>query len=184
MSGLRVCWAVLSLICPTLVFAQSAAIHKALTTESEKLKVWAADRQLIDAVKRQNAQQTPLAEIQKIDEAWKSGHVKTELTKNACADRLRELAQAGTQYKEIFLTDRQGAIVCANGITSDYWQGDETKWLKAFAEGKGAVFVDRPKYDESAKATLGSISLPVFDGGKAIGVITVGVVITEKLAAR
>ena len=179
------CGAIVMVACvSTSLFAQSAAIHKSLTAESEKLKAWAADPVLVDAVKAENARNVPVAEIQKIDDAWKAGKVRRELIANLCADRLRQLAQQGAQYNEVFVTDNRGALVCANAITSDYWQGDETKWIKAFAGGKGAVFVDRPKYDESAKATLGSISLPILDGGKAIGVITVGVVVTEKLAAR
>ena len=49
--------------------------------------------------------------------------------------------------------------------------------------GRGAVFIDRPRFDESAKATLGFISLPMRDGATVVGVVTVGV-IAEKLPAQ
>jgi len=164
-----------------LLFAQSAPMmHKMLVAESERLRPWAADKVLLDAVKAQNARNVPLAEIQKIDEEWKAGKVRKELTTGPCADRLRELAADHTQYVEVFVMDNQGALVCANSITSDYWQGDEPKWLQSYKEGRGAVFIDRPRYDESAKGTLAMISLPILVGENTVGVITVGVVM-EKL---
>jgi hypothetical protein len=163
------------------LFAQSAgAMHKRLTAESTRLAVWASDKILVDAVKAQNAKAVALADIQKIDEEWRAGKVRGELMKNACADRLRQLANGRSYYVEMFVMDNQGALVCANEPTSDYWQGDEAKWMRAFNEGKGSVFIDRPRYDESAKANLGQISLPVKDGATVVGVITVGV-ITDRL---
>ena len=163
------------------LFAQSAgSLHKTLTAEADRLSTWASDKVLVDAVKAQNAKQVPLADIQKIDEEWRGGKVRAELLKNGCADRLRQLANSHDYYVEMFVMDNQGALVCSNELTSDYWQGDEAKWTRAFNEGKGSVFIDRPRFDESAKATLGQISLPVKDGETVVGVITVGV-ITEKL---
>ncbi len=161
--------------------AQSAAtMHKALTAEAQRLRTWTADALLINAVKAQNVRKTALADIQKIDTDWKSGKRLGAVTTGACADHLRKLAAEQPYYVEVFITDNQGALVCSNAITSDYWQGDEDKWTRAFAAGKGAVFIDRPRFDESAKANLGGISLPIMDGPAAIGVLTVGV-FTDKL---
>ena len=168
-----------------ILFAQSAGtMHTTLKAESERLKPWAADKVLVEAVKEQNGRKVPLTEIKKIDEAWKAGNVRKELTAGPCADRLRELSGNRAQYVEIFVTDNQGAIVCANSITSDYWQGDEPKWVQSFDGGQGAIFIDRPRYDESAKGTLAMISLPVMNGKSAIGVVTVGVVVEKIIAQR
>jgi len=71
--------------------------------------------------------------------------------------------------------DAQGALVCATGATSDYWQGDEAKWIRAFDGGKGATFIDRPRRDDSAAENLAQISIPVMEKDHAIGVLTVGV---------
>lgn len=46
-----------------------------------------------------------------------------------------------TYYAEIFVIDYQGAIVVMTNKTSDYWQGDELKFEKAFNQGQGQVFV-------------------------------------------
>jgi hypothetical protein len=59
--------------------------------------------------------------------------------------------------------------------TTDYWQGDEAKFIKSYDNGKGAVFVDDVKFDNSTQAYLDQVSVPVKDGGKAIGAITFGI---------
>ena len=161
------------------LFAQSAqSTQKMLETEAAKVRTWGSDPALLSAVKAQNGKRVPLKTIQSLDEQWVAGKADTlvkQTTTGACADRLRQLAAANAAYGEIFLMDDQGALVCANAKTSDYWQGDEAKWQQAFAEGKGKVFIDRPKYDDSASKALAQISVPVIENGRAIGVITVGV---------
>lgn len=153
---------------------QSAdVLQKALQAEASKLAAWTADAEIVDAVRKQNAKKVALADVQRIDAEWSAGKADAavrETITGPCADRLRALA--AEEYGETFVTDANGAIVCATQRTSDYWQGDETKWTRAFNDG---VFIDRPKLDDSAKARLAQISLPVMDGGKTVGVLTVGV---------
>jgi hypothetical protein len=162
------------------LFAQSAqTTQKQLDAEAAKLRAWGSDATIVAAVKAQNAKHVPLATIKSLDAQWIAGKAASlvkEKTTGACADYLRKLA-TGSAYQEIFVMDDQGAIVCANEKTSDYWQGDEAKWQRAFNDGKGNVFIDRPRYDESAKRNLAQISVPVMDNGKAIGAITIGVTI-------
>jgi len=164
---------------PTSVFAQSAeTMQKALDAEAKRLEAWGSDPAVVAAVKAQNAKRTPLTQIQKTDEQWTAGKAEAlvnQITTGACADRLRELVSANAAYAETFVMDDQGALVCATVKTSDYWQGDEAKWQRAFDGGKGAVFIDRPKFDDSASARLAQISVPVMDKGVAIGAITIGV---------
>ncbi|HEV7923080.1 MAG TPA: PDC sensor domain-containing protein [Thermoanaerobaculia bacterium] len=164
-------------------FGQSAeAIQKALSNEAAALAAWGSDKVFVDAVKAQNAKKVSLAEIKRVDAEWmagQGGEVVKRVTSGACADRLRALVAAHPGYGEAFVMDDQGALVCANARTSDYWQGDESKWQRSYRDGKGAVFIDRPRYDDSAKAPLAQISVPVLDGGKAVGAITVGVNVTQ-----
>lgn len=44
------------------------------------------------------------------------------------------------EYAEIFVMDNQGANVAMSDKTSDYWQGDEDKFVRSFAGGEGKVF--------------------------------------------
>lgn len=159
--------------------AQSAdAIQKSLKTHAETIQAWSSDKELVAAVKAQNARKVAAAEVQRIDKGWTAGSetaLVKQLTTGPCADRLRALIAAHPSFGETMLMDDQGALVCASEKTSDYWQGDESKWQRSFDGGKGAVFIDRPRFDDSAVANLAQISVPVVDGAKVIGVLTVGV---------
>ncbi len=164
------------------VQAQSAGeIQKALSDEAARLQAWGSDPAIVAAVKAQNAKRVSAAQVKSLDEQWAAGKAPDlveQVTAGVCADRLRALL--GAAHGETFVMDNQGALVCATAKTTDYWQGDEAKWERAFNDGKGAVFIDRPKFDDSSAQRLAQISVPVLDEGLAIGAITVGVS-TEKL---
>ena len=171
--------ALLTLLFSSTVFAQSAqTLQKRLDAEAAKLSAWGSDAVIVAAVKAQNAKRVPLATIKSLDQQWIAGKAATlvrQMTIGTCADYLRKLASMNAGYGEVFVMDNQGALVCANAKTTDYWQGDEAKWQRAFAEGKGSVFIDRPRYDDSSARNLAQISVPVLENGRAIGAITVGV---------
>ena len=128
----------------------------------------------------QNAQGVSLAEIKKIDGEWKAAEeempIQTEKLTNTCAKEMIRIVSANSQIIEAFVMDNQGAVVCENALTSDYWQGDEAKWQNSFNGGKGGVDVGAVEFDKSANAKLQQISLPIYDAsGRAIGAITFGV---------
>jgi hypothetical protein len=160
-------------------FAQSAqTMQKQLDAEAAKVRAWGSDPAIVAAVKAQNAKHVPLATIRTLDAQWTAGRAAAlieQTTSGPCAEHLRKLATGNAAYGEIFVMDDQGALVCANTKTSDYWQGDEAKWQRAYNDGAGAVFIDRPRYDDSASRNLAQISIPVMENGHAIGAITVGV---------
>jgi hypothetical protein len=168
----------LALALTTSAFAQSAEItQKHLDAEAQKLRAWGSDPVIIAAVKAQNAKHVPLDTIKQRDAEWaagRAGDLVKQVTTGPCADHLRQLVAGNAAYGETFLMDDQGAIVCATVKTSDYWQGDEAKWERAFNAGKGNVFIDRPRFDDSASARLAQISAPVMDKDAAIGAITIG----------
>jgi hypothetical protein len=159
-----------------------------LNAESKAIEKLGRDPVIVAAVRAQNAKKATLAEIQEVDRAWMANSGvdarMKQLMSNSCAEHLKSFLEAHPAYSESFAMDNQGANVCMTDKTSDYWQGDEAKWQKSFAGGKGAVFVDKAKYDTSAKALLAQISVPVMDGGVAIGAITVGVNLKQLEASK
>jgi hypothetical protein len=161
------------------VHAQSAGnTQKILTDEASRLQAWGSDPTIVAAVKAQNAKRLAAAQVKALDEQWSAGKAESlvkQVTIGKCADHLRTLLAANNAYGETFVMDNQGALVCATAKTSDYWQGDEAKWQRAFNEGKGDIFIDRPKFDDSSSQRLAQISVPVLDNGAAIGAITIGV---------
>ena len=135
------------------------------------------DKKIVEAVQAQNAKGLTMDYIMKLDKAWKGQPENTwfikEIRNNKCSGYLRAIISKVPYLFEIFVMDNQGANVCMSGTTGDYMQGDEDKWQKSFAEGKGAIFVDQPE-EEDGKMVQ-QVSVPVKDQGMAIGAITFGV---------
>jgi hypothetical protein len=72
---------------------------------------------------------------------------------------------------EVILMDERGANVCLTRETSDYWQGDEAKWEKTFVEGQDP-FLDEPAFDSSSATYAVQLSVPVAQGARRIGALT------------
>ncbi|MBU1232106.1 MAG: PDC sensor domain-containing protein [Proteobacteria bacterium] len=140
---------------------------------------YGSDPVIVNAVKKQNSMGKTLDEIKATDKKWQDTAGIDSFMKSTmdseCGRHLSSLLESTNYLAEIFVMDNQGANVAMTGKTSDYWQGDEAKFQKSFADGNGAVFVDEVKFDDSSQAYLVQISVPVMDAGKAIGAITFGV---------
>lgn len=85
--------------------------------------------------------------------------------------KIQEQAQPAGAVTEIFVTDGWGWNVAQTGGTSDFYQGDEGKWQKTFASNDIEI-LDIVEEDGIRYA---QISLPIKDGDKNIGAVTVGV---------
>lgn len=159
------------------------AMEAALKEDIKVIEGWVADSEMINAVKAQNSQNLSLDEIKKRDEAWKKirkakGKANDLMKQNynhAIGKMIRQKnKEAKGRYPEAFLTDNQGANVAVSKYTSDYWQGDEGKWKNSIKDN-GTVFIGEPEFDESTRSMLVQVSVPVKEGGTAIGVLVVGV---------
>jgi len=138
---------------------------------------------IIAAVRRHNAKNITLKSIIEVDKQWSSyddSHPqKKKMYQSIIGLYLKNLVEFEKSiYSEIFLTDNQGANITAWPITSDYWQGDENKWSRAFNSGTGSIYIGQLEYDESSNANAVQISIPVMDDGKAIGVLIAGIKLT------
>lgn len=136
--------------------------------------VWVAE------VKAQNARKASLDEIKAIDAEWQAAEselpIQKQKTSNACAEAVKGVCRRLSVVREAFIMDDQGANVGQNTLTSDYWQGDEDKWQKSFAGGKGGVDVGKAKFDKSANTSLQQVSLPIIaEDGAVIGAVTFGI---------
>ena len=134
---------------------------------------------LVSEIMVQNSMGITLKDIMAIDKLWIDAEdempIHREKIANRCAQELDQISQRDSRFVELFVMDNQGALVCMNNITSDYWQGDEAKWLNTFNKGKGGVDIGRVKFDKSAYAKLQQISLPIINNaGSVVGAITFG----------
>lgn len=148
-----------------------------------KLAEWGNNPVLVAAVKEQNAKGMSLDSIKDMDKAWMDttgiNDTMRDMMNNPAAKELAKLESSAPYLTELFLMDNQGANVAMTNKTSDFWQGDEAKFTDSFANGSGAVHIGKVKFDKSAQAYLVQISVPVMDGGQAIGALTVGVNLDE-----
>ncbi len=149
-----------------------------LTRAAQQVGRWAMVQRVVQAVKAQAASPLPTERVQTIDQAWQRGEdpegLATALAKNDCAQALQTLMSSNPGYGEAFVSDDRGALVCMTQRTSDYFQGDEEIWSRAYADGAGAIFVSASSRDASTGLDLVHISVPIKSGGKVIGVLTVG----------
>jgi hypothetical protein len=67
--------------------------------------------------------------------------------------------------------DDRGALVCSTVETSDYWQGDELKWVRTFQQGREA-FVDEPALDASTGFYAVQLSVPMIEASRRVGAVT------------
>ncbi|HNE24737.1 MAG TPA: hypothetical protein PKN93_20110 [Leptospiraceae bacterium] len=153
---------------------------KALIT-NDFLK-WINDPVIVEAIKKANAknEKRSMDEIKAADQEWIKAEgisdlMREMLTNDAAQFLKKKQKESDGKYSEIFVMDFQGCNVAMSAKTSDFWQGDEAKFIKSYNDGKGAVFVDKVKFDESTKVPQVQVSLPVLDGNKVIGAITIGV---------
>ncbi len=163
-------------------------LHSILETEIKRVERMGQNPILIKAVLAQNAEGLSLNVIKERDETWKNSDdadaFKQAMLASMAGKYLSNLMKSSKAYTEVFLTDNQGANVAVSPLTSDYWQGDEDKWRKAFTPEGGAVFVGAMQWDESSGYNSVQISVPVKQENAVIGVMVVGVKLSHVLAKQ
>jgi signal transduction histidine kinase len=109
------------------------------------------------------------ADLLDIDRRWLTASNDTPLVQqfvnNATAAELRQYREQFKGNVEVFLTDQYGALVAAANRISDFYQADEEWWQQAWNNGRGATYIGQPAYDESARAFVIVLALPVYEHG-------------------
>jgi len=160
-------------------FAAEKAPQAIIDFAHAELVKWGTDPVIIEAVKAENAKRKTLDQIKAMDEQWKAtpGIVDfmSKLMESECGKHLRNLQEQTPYFAEIFVMDNQGANVAMTDKTSDYWQGDEAKFIEAYNEGAGGIHISDVEFDESTQTYLVQVSGPVKDGDTVIGAVTIGI---------
>ncbi len=173
---ISLCALAASVVSPVQANEVSDAVRKEIKVLQD---TWATNPVLIEAIRKQNSKGISLNDIKKLDEKWRATREVADFMKpyldNRAVAELSRLEKAAGYVVEAFAMDNQGAIVAATAKTSDFWQGDEAKFTESFKGGNGAVHIGDVEFDNSAQAYLVQVSIPVMDGGKAIGAITIGI---------
>jgi len=161
-----------------LIYERAARTYVAAVVEP-----WIADPSIIAAIKTQNAAFEGLSkgDILKYDQEWRSeaAHGGGPLIEELLARRLSRFLKSKQNesqgvISEIFLMDNHGLNVAQSVQTTDYWQGDENKFLRTYSVDNRNWFVDHPERDESNTLLDVQASLTIRDAsGARIGAITV-----------
>ncbi|MEM9344297.1 MAG: hypothetical protein AAGA87_14740 [Pseudomonadota bacterium] len=152
----------------------------------EEIRAWAEVDVLTDAIRAQNEVTRDYTQerIDSLDAAWQASvgtpdiAVIADVVQNDAADYLRQqVEQSYGMVSEVFVMDARGLNVAASQPTSDYWQGDEDKYISTFMRGSDAVHMSDIEYDDSTQSYLAQLSFTINDPetGDPIGAITVGV---------
>ncbi|MAQ99191.1 MAG: hypothetical protein CMI00_01495 [Oceanospirillaceae bacterium] len=147
---------------------------------------------MMNALQRQNQRDASLKEarIRELDAIW-TGPPSDErdVLRDAvvASDVARELRKIKSQSDgiivELMLIDRNGLLVAASELSTDYWQGDEDKFTASFGAAAGLVHVDEVRYDQSTRTFQSQLSMPLKDAsGADAGVLMIGVDVEKALS--
>lgn len=159
-------------------------LQKLFRNKIQNIQTLAGNNLVIDEVQKQNKKNVSVEKVRNIDEKWASTTgltpFKKSLRDNKVGEHFKSIIDSNTStYIDVILTDSKGANVAVYPTAADYWQGARNLFKEAFNDGAGKVFVGEMGTDESTKEKTIDISVPVMDGGKAIGVIIVSVKLSD-----
>ncbi len=150
----------------------------------EQVRAFLASEIVQMSVKDQNRKYADRTdeEITELDNKWRKETeakakplISATLSNPLSAYLTRVQANSNGLFTEIFVMDDKGMNVGQSTISSDYWQGDETKFQKAMNKGVGAVVINALEFDESAGVELIQVTVPVMLQEEAIGAVTFGI---------
>lgn len=180
------------LLLATLGASAQADTHKTALQEylDTNIRSWATDPVLIQAINDQNAKTAGYdqAAIDQADLLWRAqvgesdAEIINEVLINPAANFLRKQVNASDDaITEVFIMDALGLNVAASAVTSDYWQGDEAKFIETYGVGPTAVHLGDVELDQSTQAVQAQVSFTMVDPatGQSIGAMTVAVDLTH-----
>jgi len=115
--------------------------------------------------------------INLLNEKWKSTKDPADgfilkFTDNKVSRFLKDQqAVLKSEYGEIFLTNKFGALVASTTKLSTFAHGHKYWWLGSYDNGKGAVFFDDRGYDDSVDGYVLGLIVPVRKGAEIIGIL-------------
>jgi len=168
------------------------AMQKALAyiqAEADRAGALTLGEQFQELAFASSNQTTSEAAIKATDEQWAAwrkggpgGEAEALYEKAAASDAaatIKAFQERNPQHIEVFVTDRYGRNIAQTDTTSDYWQGDEDWWKKAYGGGQGAVSVQPAEFDDSTGKWGMNIGLPIRRGSEVVGVLRTTIDVTS-----
>ena len=152
------------------------------------LQEWINDPVIIYAIKEQNELHKDMNQLRvnRLDYQWREADSYdpfiVDLLDRQASIIARDRREASNGIvTEIIVMDAHGLNVAISDRTSDYFQGDEAKWLETYKIGPDAVHISELELDESTGKVQTQVSLTVVDPetGAPIGAVTLGIDLTK-----
>ena len=161
----------------TIAEAVVAEINQFVRNHVAEAMIMASDAAVVEAVQAANraaeSEAAFRAKVDRVEAIWNKPEgvplINQLLTAPASRSLRRKLA-ADQQFRRITATDERGATIAATHKTLDYYQADESYWQNIYAQGRGAISLTEPLYDEASKSNYIGIGVPIVsDDYKLIG---------------
>ena len=113
------------------------ALSRLIFPETKILPL-AGNELVVNTVEESNQKQSKsLEQMVQLEKKWRTpGETDPwvkKLLNNSCSKYLKNIQRKDDPlYLEIFVMDKYGCLVAASAKTTDYWQGDEAKFIKSF----------------------------------------------------
>ncbi|HPS37509.1 MAG TPA: PAS domain S-box protein [Candidatus Omnitrophota bacterium] len=156
------------------------SISKMIDSKVQEMQIHIDSPVWHEAVKTANLRYVSMSpeavqqELLKKDAAWIAAGIDDPLVSTCLATpmslRLKILADTDLDVAEIFLTDRYGGVAAASNKTSDYYQADEEWWKRAYAGGKGSIFIGEVEIDRSTGILTIPVAIPIREGQEILGI--------------
>ena len=137
-----------------------------------QLKVIAEQPAIQMSIQTNSQDLLDIQDMIKIDQQWKvNPNLPNELLDPSVQQLFIEyLSQPHTMFVELILMGKQGQTLAGAPHTTDYWQGDEAKFIETLKREN--VYVNSLDWDESSRTISAQISIPVWINGNIQGVLT------------
>ena len=180
-----------SLLVPTSAMAAAPDANSLIDAATIAKLDGLIDKEIVKlSIRSQNKKYGDLSqeEIIQLDQQWRKERkaddkplISATLSSPLSIYLSRFQGRSAGLFVEIFVMDNKGLNVGQSSVTSDFWQGDEDKFIKTFNVGTNAVFIDKPEWDDNLKIWRGQISKPITDsdGKTLIGAITMEINLSE-----
>lgn len=166
-----------------VVNTSANSITKELSSQINFMRILSSDI-LIRRSLESRTSTNDLSEIERLDKQWQdaveannTNQLIRSVLQHEISDVLLEFKSNFPSHVEIFVTDINGVNVASTDMTSDYYQADEEWWQKAYNNGRGAVYISQPLFDQSTETLAFQMAVPVFDlqNSNLIGVLRASV---------
>jgi len=168
-------------------------VDSLLASKTEMAITITAALDIETAVAASNAQFAALPDeirsttIQELDERWRNTDsiddpfIAQYLENDAATYLSRLMVVHPSEFGEIFLTNRFGALIASTGKLTTLAHAHKPWWVGSYNDGQGAIFLDDRGYDISVGDYVLGVVVPVMSGSEVGGILKCNVSILASL---